>query len=60
VEDSVEELDVPAKILASSSSEDKCPTKDSHHSNQPYKQKYSEELIKVGFTCILINDEPRS
>ena len=28
-------------------------------SNQSNKQKYSEEFIKIGFTCILINDEPR-
>ena len=32
---------------------DQCPTK------QTYKQNYSKEFIKVGFTCILINDEPR-
>ena len=30
-----------------------------HCSNQPYKQKYREKFIKIGFTCILINDEPR-
>ena len=29
-----------------------------HCSNQPYKQKYSKEFIKIGFTCILINDDP--
>ena len=31
-----------------------------HRLNQPYKRKYSEEFIKIGFTCILINDEPRA
>ena len=30
-----------------------------HRSNQPYKRKYSEEFIKIGFTCVLINGEPR-
>ena len=44
---------VPTKIFASSSSGDQRPTK------QPCKRKYSEEFIKIGFTCILINDEPR-
>ena len=51
VEDAADELDVPTKIFASSGREDQ-------RSNQPYKRKYSEEFIKVGFTCILIN-EPR-
>ena len=31
-----------------------------HCSNQPYKQKYSKEFIKIGLTFILVNDEPRS
>ena len=43
---------VPTKIIASSSSGGHRPTK------QPYKRKYSEEFMKIGFTCILINDEP--
>ena len=43
---------VPTKIFASSSSGDQRPTK------QPCKRKYNEEFIKIGFTCILINDEP--
>ena len=30
-----------------------------HRSNQPYKRQYSEEFIKIAFTCILINDQPR-
>ena len=42
---------VPTKILASSSSGDQRPAK------QPYKPKYSEEFIKIGFTCT--HDEPR-
>ena len=44
---------VPTKILASSSSGDQRPAK------QPYKPKYSKEFIKIGFTCTLINDDPR-
>ena len=44
---------VSTKIFASSSSGDQRPTK------QPYKRNYSKEFIKIGFTCILINDEPR-
>ena len=40
---------VPTKSFASSSSGDQ----------RPYKRKYSEEFIKIGLTCILINDEPR-
>ena len=60
--------DVPTKIFASSSRGNRPPTKYSHpnfnrrkihRSNQPYKRKYSEELIKLGFKCILVNDEPR-
>ena len=39
----------PTKIFTSSSSRDQRPTK------QPYKRKYREEFIKIGFTCILIN-----
>ena len=30
-----------------------------HRSNQSYKRKYSEEFIKIDFTCILTNVEPR-
>ena len=30
-----------------------------HRLNQPYKRKYSEEFIKIGFTCIHINNKPR-
>ena len=44
---------VPTKIFASSSSGDQRPTK------QPYKRNCSEEFTKIGFTCILMNDEPR-
>ena len=35
--------------------------KEIQHRNQSHKvrRKYSEEFIKLGFTCILINDEPR-
>ena len=44
---------IPTIIFASSSSGDHRPTK------QPYKRKYSEEFVKIDFTCILINDEPR-
>ena len=40
---------IPTKIFASSSSGDQRPTK------QPYKRNYSKEFIKIGFTCILIN-----
>ena len=36
-----------------SSNGDQRPTK------QPYKRNYSEEFIKIGLTCIFINDEPR-
>ena len=63
-----QDVPVPAKIFASSGSGDQRPTKNSHphlhrkemhRSNEPYKRKYSEEFIKIGFTCILINDEPR-
>ena len=48
-----QDVPVPTKIFASSSSEDQRPTKNSHphlhrkemfRSNQPYKRKYSEDL----------------
>ena len=62
-------VDVPTKIFVSSSSEDQQQANEPHP--QPHKKeiqrpnqshrarrKYSEELIKLGFTYILINDEP--
>ena len=65
-EERAQDLPAPTKIFASSSTNQR-PTKNSHshlhrkkmdRSNQPYKRKYSEEFIKIGFTCILISDEP--
>ena len=67
-EERAQDVPEPTKIFACSSSEDQRPTKNLHPhihrkkmhcSNQPYKLKYSEEFIKIGFTYILINDEPR-
>ena len=54
----------------SSSSEDQQQANEPHpqphkkeiqRPNQSHKarQKYSKEFIKLGFTCILVNDEPR-
>ena len=63
------DVPVPTKIFASSSSGDQHRTNNSHphlhqkemvRSNQSYKRKYIKDFIKIGFTCILINDEPRS
>ena len=68
-EERAQDVPVPRKIFASSNSEGQRRTKNSpphlhrkemHRLNQPYKRKYSEEFIKIGFTCILLNDEPRS
>ena len=67
-EERAQDVPEPTKIFASSSSGDQRPTKNSHSQlhrkkmhrlNQPYKRKYNEEFIKIGFTCILINDKPR-
>ena len=63
-------VDVATKIFVSSSSEDQQQANEPHpqphrkeiqRPNQSHEasQKYSEEFIKLGFTCILINDEPR-
>ena len=63
-------VDVPTKILASSSREDQQQPDEPHSQphrketpiqrpNQPHRQKYSENFIKLGFTSMLINDEPR-
>ena len=63
-------VDVPTKIFASSSSEDQQKANEpdpqprqkeipEQRRNQLYRRKYSEDFIKLGFTCILINDEPR-
>ena len=63
-------VDVPTKIFASSSSEDQQEANEpdpqprrkeipEQRPNQLYRRKYSEDFIKLGFTCILINDEPR-
>ena len=63
-------VDVPTKIFASSSREDQQQADEPHsqphrkeipiqRSNQLYRRKYSEDFIKLGFTSILINDEPR-
>ena len=63
-------VDVPTKIFASSSREDQQQADETHsqphrkeipiqRSNQLYRRKYSEDFIKLGFTSILINDEPR-
>ena len=66
VEDTAEELDVPTKVFAFSSSEYQRLTKDSYphlHQNEIYcsnnscNWKYSKLFIKVGFMCILRNDE---
>ena len=63
-------VDVPTKIFVSSSSEDQQQANEPHpqphrkeiqRANQSHRarRKYSEEFIKLGFTCIFINDEPR-
>ena len=63
-------VDVPTKIFASSNSEDQQEANEpdpqprrkeipERRPNQLYRRKYSEDFIKLGFTCILINDEPR-
>ena len=63
-------VDVPTKIFASLSSEDQQKANEpdpqprrkeipEQRRNQLYSRKYSEDFIKLGFTCILINDEPR-
>ena len=63
-------VDVPTKNFVSSSNEDQQQANEPH--SQPHRKeiqrpnqshrarrKYSKEFIKLGFTCILINDEPR-
>ena len=63
-------VDASTKIFATSNLEDQQQADEPHSQphrkeipiqrpNQLYRRKYSEDFIKLGFTSMLINDEPR-